>query len=153
MNSSKDLERMKALYQEGAISQQMLDGVQTQYEVVKANYDAAKSTVELTAPLSGVVTAVNVNVGDLASSGMVLVVIAKTGNMKALFNAGENDVAGFYTGQPADVYSELNPDIIKRKERLYRYQNQLMSSTVPSILKHYSIIRVINGSNRECSAG
>jgi len=114
MNSAKDLDRMKALYQEGAISQQMLDGAQTQYEVVKANFEAAKSTVELIAPLSGIVTAINVNVGDLANPGMVLVVIAKTDNMKALFNVGENDVAGIYTGQPADVYSELRPDMIKK---------------------------------------
>jgi RND family efflux transporter MFP subunit len=114
MNSAKDLERMKALYQEGAISQQMLDGAQTQYEVVKANYEGAKNTVELTAPLSGIVTAVNVNVGDLANPGMVLVVIAKIDNMKALFNVGENDVAGIFTGQSADVFSELKPDMIKK---------------------------------------
>jgi RND family efflux transporter MFP subunit len=105
---------MKALYQEGAISQQMLDGVQTQYEVVKANFESAKNTVELTAPISGVVTAVNVNVGDLANPGMILVVIAKIENMKALFNVGENDVAGIFNGQSADVFSELNPDVIKK---------------------------------------
>lgn len=114
LNSQKDLERMKALYQEGAISQQMLDGIQTQFEVNKANYEAAQSTVELASPLSGVVTAVNLNQGDIANPGMVLVVIANIGNMKALFNVGENDVPGFFVGQSALVYSELKPDLIQK---------------------------------------
>ncbi|MDR3611088.1 MAG: efflux RND transporter periplasmic adaptor subunit [Ignavibacteriaceae bacterium] len=113
LNSQKDKERMKALYQEGAVSQQMLDGAQTQFEVNKANFEAAKSTVELTTPLSGIVTAVNANVGDLANPGVVLAVIANSQNMKAVFSVGENDVPGFYVGQPANVYSELKPDLIK----------------------------------------
>jgi membrane fusion protein, multidrug efflux system len=114
LNSKKDHERMKALYQEGAVSQQMVDGAQTQYEVSKANYDAAKSTVELVTPLSGIVTAVNVNEGDQANPGAVLAVIANSGNMKAVFNVGENDVPGFFVGQPTNVYSELKPDLIKK---------------------------------------
>lgn len=114
LNSQKDLERMKALYQEGAISQQMLDGIQTQFEVNKANYEAAQSTVELASPMSGVVTAVNLNQGDMANPGMVLVVIANIGNMKALFNVGENDLPGFFVNQSALVYSELKPDLIQK---------------------------------------
>jgi RND family efflux transporter, MFP subunit len=114
LNSQKDFERMKALYKEGAVSQQLLDGTRTQYEVNKANFDAAKSTVELTSPLSGVVTAVNLNSGDMANPGVVLAVIANIGNMKALFNVGENDLPGFFMGQSALVYLELKPDIIQK---------------------------------------
>jgi RND family efflux transporter MFP subunit len=112
LNSEKDLDRMKALFKEGAVSRQLLDGTQTQYDVAKANFEAVKSTVELTAPLSGIVTAINVNVGELANPGMAIVVIAKIENMKALFNVGEDDIAGIYSGQPADVFSELKPDLI-----------------------------------------
>ena len=105
---------MKALIKEGAVSQQMVDGARTQFEVNKANFDAAKSTVELASPLSGVVTAVNLNVGDIANPGVVLAVIANIGNMKALFNVGENDLPGFFMGQSALVYSELKPDVIQK---------------------------------------
>lgn len=66
-NAKKTYDRMKALYQEGAISQQSLDGAQTAYDVAKANFDAAKSSVELTTPIPGVITAVNINVGDLTT--------------------------------------------------------------------------------------
>jgi RND family efflux transporter MFP subunit len=114
LNSQKDFERMTALYKVGAVSQQLLDGAQTQYEVNKANFDAAKSTVELTSPMSGVVTAINLNLGDIANPGVVLAVIADIGNMKALFNVGENDLPGFFMGQSAMVYSELKPDLIQK---------------------------------------
>lgn len=113
LNSQRDLDRMKSLYEAGAISKQMLDGIQTQFDVSKANFDAAKSTVELTAPLSGVVTAINVNVGDLASPGIVLATIAQITRMKAIFNVGESDVPGFFVSQKADIYTEMKPDLIK----------------------------------------
>jgi membrane fusion protein, multidrug efflux system len=114
LNSQKDFERMKALYKEGAVSQQLLDGARTQFKVNKANFDAAKSTVELTSPLSGVVTDVNLNVGDIANPGIALAVIANISTMKALFNVGENDLPGFSMGQSALVYSELKPDLIQK---------------------------------------
>jgi RND family efflux transporter MFP subunit len=114
LNSQKDLERMKALYKEGAVSQQLLDGTQTQFEVNKANFESVKSTVELASPMSGIVTAVNINQGDMANPGMILMVVAKIGNMRALFNVGENDVPGFFLGQPANVFSELKPDLIPK---------------------------------------
>ncbi|MFH1198451.1 MAG: efflux RND transporter periplasmic adaptor subunit [bacterium] len=111
-NTSKDLERMKALLKEGAISQQMLDGIQTQYDVAKANFEAAKSAVDLTTPISGIVTAVNSNVGDLATPGMPIITVANIRKMKVIFNAGEVDIPYFTVGQKAGIYSELKPSLI-----------------------------------------
>jgi RND family efflux transporter MFP subunit len=113
LNAQKDLERMKSLFNEGAVSRQMLDGTQTAYDVAKANFEAAKSTVELTSPLSGVVTSLNVNVGDIANPGIVMATVANISRMKALFNVGESDVPNFFTGQSAEIYSELNPEIVQ----------------------------------------
>ena len=45
-NAGKNLERMKALLAEGAISQQLLDATQTAFDVAKANFEAARSAVE-----------------------------------------------------------------------------------------------------------
>ena len=58
LNAQKNFERMQNLLKVGAVSQQAFDGTQTQYEVAKANFDAARSTVEITSPLSGIVTAI-----------------------------------------------------------------------------------------------
>ena len=113
LNAQKNYERMQNLLKVGAVSQQAFDGTQTQYEVAKANFDAAKSTVEITSPLSGIVTALNVNIGDLANPQMPMATIANIGRMKAKFNVGESDVPGFYVGQPVQIFSEINPDVIQ----------------------------------------
>jgi membrane fusion protein (multidrug efflux system) len=109
-NADKNLKRMKALLQEGAISQQSLDATQTAYDIAKANFEAAKSSVELTSPIAGVVTAVNVNVGDLATPGAVLMTVANVNRMKVIFNVGEGDSPKFFLGQEVQVYTEFKPD-------------------------------------------
>lgn len=113
LNAEKNFERIQNLLKEGAVSQQSFDGVQTQYEVAKANFDAAKSMVEITSPISGIITAINVNLGDLANPQMPMGTVANIGNMKAKFNVGEADVPSLYSGQTTQVYSELNLDLVK----------------------------------------
>ena len=113
LNAQKNFERMQNLLKEGAVSQQAFDGTQTQYEVAKANFDAARSTVEITSPLSGIVTAINVNIGDLANPAMPLATVANIGRMKAKFNVGELDVPSFFVGQSVEIYSEIKSDIVQ----------------------------------------
>lgn len=112
LNSKKDLERMQALYGEGAISQQMLDGTQTAFNIAKANYEASKSLVELIAPISGVVTEINDEAGDLAMPGMRIITVAKINRLKAIFNVGEQDIMSLIVNQSIEVYSELKPDLV-----------------------------------------
>ncbi len=111
-NASKTLERMKSLFQEGAVSLQTLDGAQTAYDVARANFDAARSAVELTTPIAGVVTAINVSIGDLASPGVVLATTAKIGRLKAICNVTEEDVVNLAIGQKVRIYSETRPGTI-----------------------------------------
>ena len=114
LNSKKDLERMQALYSEGAISQQMVDGTQTAFNIAKANYDASKSLVELTAPISGVVTEINGEAGDLAMPGGRIISIAKINRLKAVFNVGEQDIMSLMVNQSIEVFSELKPDLVMK---------------------------------------
>jgi membrane fusion protein (multidrug efflux system) len=109
-NAEKTLERTKSLYGEGAISLQTLDGTQTTYDVAKANFDAARSAVELQTPISGVVTAVNVSIGDLTTPGAVLATIANIARMKFIFNLNESDVTNLSLGGKVQVYSDTRPD-------------------------------------------
>lgn len=107
-NAEKTFERMKSLYAEGAISAQTLDGTQTAYEVAKANFEAARSAVELSTPIDGIVTALNINVGELANPGVVLSTVARIERMKVSFNMNETDVANIALGEKVWVSSELN---------------------------------------------
>lgn len=110
-NAERSLDRMKSLYAEGAVSLQTLDGVQTQYDVAKANYVAARGVVELTTPIGGVVTAVNVTIGDLTAPGVSLATVARIDRMKAIFNLNESDVASLAIGQKVVITSEARPDL------------------------------------------
>jgi membrane fusion protein, multidrug efflux system len=109
-NAEKTLERMKSLYGEGAVSLQTLDGAQTAFDVAKANFGAARSAVELTTPIPGVMTSLNVNIGDLATPGAVLATIARINQLKIIFNVSETDVVHLSLGQKVQIYSETNPD-------------------------------------------
>ncbi|MDH3268485.1 MAG: efflux RND transporter periplasmic adaptor subunit [Ignavibacteria bacterium] len=113
LNAQKNLARMQNLIKVGAVSQQAFDAAETQYEVAKANFDAARSMVEITSPLSGIVTAINVNIGDLANPQLPMATVAKIGRMKVVFNVGEVDIPSFYVGQSAQIYSEMNPEVIQ----------------------------------------
>jgi membrane fusion protein (multidrug efflux system) len=105
-NQEKSLERMKSLYTEGAVALQALDGTQAAYDIARANFEAARSNVELTTPIDGVVTAVNVSLGDLTTMGQVVVTVARISNMKVTFDINETDVANVSLGQKVTVFSE-----------------------------------------------
>lgn len=109
-NADVTLRRMKSLYAEGAVSLQTLDGAQMGFDVAKANFDAARSAVELTTPIAGIVTAVNVNVGDLAVPGAVLATIARIEKMKIIFSMNESDIPSIELGQRVTVFTDANPD-------------------------------------------
>lgn len=109
-NAEKNLERMKALLVEGAISQQLLDATQTAFDVARANFEAARSAVELVSPISGVVTALNVNLGDLAQPGAVLATVADIHRMKVIFSINEADVMQLAAGQSVEIWSEGGPE-------------------------------------------
>ena len=108
-NAEKTVQRMKSLYAEGAVSAQTLDGAQTAYDVARANFEAARSAVELSTPIDGVVTAININVGELPSPGAVLSTVARIERMKVTFNMNETDVANIRLGQKVNLASEMNP--------------------------------------------
>jgi len=104
-NSKKNLERMTVLLGDGAISQQVLDGAQTAFDVAKANFEAAKSMVVLTTPIAGSVTAININPGDFVIPGSILAIVADVGEMKVVFNMNESDVSDLALGQSVRISS------------------------------------------------
>jgi RND family efflux transporter MFP subunit len=107
-NSQKNYERMKALLSDGAISQQQLDQAKTAYDVAKANFDAAKSTVDLESPINGMVTDLNVNIGDWVTPGMQLATVANINQMILKFFVTEAEVANINLGNTVTIYSEFN---------------------------------------------
>ncbi len=107
-NAQKDYERMKALIDEGAVSQQRVDQAKTAYDVAKANFDAAKSTVELTTPISGTVTDIKYNVGDWVTPGSELGIVANINEMVIKFYVSEIEMQKIKMGEQVKIYSEFD---------------------------------------------
>lgn len=112
-NAQKQLDRMNALYKEGAVAKQVVDQTQTAYDVAKANFDASRSSVELASPIAGTVTAINVNPGDYVTPGTVLAVVAEISDMVVTFNVSETEIGDLKTGTPVSIYSEFNKEMTR----------------------------------------
>lgn len=85
-NAKTNFERSKSLYKEGAISKQQYENYELQYTTAYQSFQQAKSTLDnsidtldncsVTAPISGYITLVDINEGEIASQAMTAVSIA-----------------------------------------------------------------------------
>ena len=100
-NASVSLERMETLYKEGGISKHDVDNVRTQFEVAKANWDAAQQAVRVRAPISGVITQLNVQESDNVEPGEVLFKVSQAGRLKARLWVPEDQIFDLAVGQDA----------------------------------------------------
>lgn len=118
-----DLKRIEELHKEGAVSDQMLEqvrakaaGAEAQYKNIldkeraaRAQYDQAAAAVELaysqlsdtaiTAPISGVVSAVPVEAGQMVSSGTLVAMIVDMDEVKINIDISERDISHVKEGQ------------------------------------------------------
>ena len=102
-DAEKDFARMQALLEQGAISEQMFEKAQTGLEVARANFEAARSIVEVISPIDGVVTSVNVTEGETVGVGMVVCTVARYDRVKVIVNASEADLQELSAGALAFV--------------------------------------------------
>lgn len=88
-NSKKEYERAKELYEFGGASKSEYDGRKLSYEVAKSAYENLKENTTLVSPVSGVVTARNFDVGDMAS-GYPVLVVEQIRPVKIMINVSES---------------------------------------------------------------
>ncbi|HHV07313.1 MAG TPA: efflux RND transporter periplasmic adaptor subunit, partial [Firmicutes bacterium] len=133
-----DLKRIEELHKEGAVSDQMLEqvrakaaGAEAQYKNIldkeraaRAQYDQAAAAVELaysqlsdtaiTAPISGVVSTVPVEAGQMVSSGTLVAMIVDMDEVKININVSEKDVPYLEKGQEVTAtIKSLNNRVVK----------------------------------------
>ena len=131
--AKQDLDRTEELYQENIASEEQVTTARTnarieqarveaagyritQYQanLSKAHHDLAKVTI--TAPMTGVITRLNVEEGEnaimgtLNNPGTVLLVIADLGTMEAWVEVDETEVVKVELGQTAEVEIDAFPD-------------------------------------------
>ncbi|MDR3295167.1 MAG: efflux RND transporter periplasmic adaptor subunit [Clostridiales Family XIII bacterium] len=104
-DAQTNLDRMTALYAEGAVPLQLYEQAQSAYNMAQQSYKAAGDAfgnTSVTAPISGYVTSVNVAVGAIASQAMPAVTIANIDRLEISASLSEqlinkvqlNDIVG-----------------------------------------------------------
>lgn len=80
----------------------------------------------LSAPIGGVVTAVNVSVGDKNTAGTTMITIEDTSSLKVIVNVEEADILKIQEGMPATVLTDATGDeeIKGTVTRVVRVKNQ-----------------------------
>jgi RND family efflux transporter MFP subunit len=100
-------DRQKALYTAEVISQQAFETAESQFKQAEAQYNVAKKNLEdctLTAPRDGVVSFINYDVGDNASRGSAVIVIADYSKIILRVGVVDRDIAKVRIGQNAAVH-------------------------------------------------
>jgi RND family efflux transporter MFP subunit len=103
LDAKDNYEKMGELFKQGAISQQTYNSLKTNYEVAKANFAAAKQQVELTSPISGILTDLSVNVGQYAPLGIPLATVAQTEKMRLTIYVDGRSAKFIKKGQDASI--------------------------------------------------
>lgn len=85
--------RMQRLYEQGAISLQDFENVQTQYKVSQANLNASEQMINVRAPISGIITNIMVNPSEKTHPGQDLFTVSSTGGYKAIIMVPDTEIA------------------------------------------------------------
>lgn len=112
-SAAKTLEDMQALYQEDVVPQQQLEQAETGYKVAEAQAAQAAAALQLirthlndtliTAPISGKVSGVTINPGEMAAPGTPLAAINRLDTMQVGVDLTEKDVGRINEGQKVEV--------------------------------------------------
>jgi len=84
--------RMQTLYETGGISKQDLDGAETQFKVAQANWDAVQQAVYVRAPITGMITDINVRELQKVNPGDYLFTISQLNKLHGRIWITENDI-------------------------------------------------------------
>jgi RND family efflux transporter MFP subunit len=120
-NDEQEYERIKTLYEEGAISQSDFETSELSYKVRKTNYENVKENTVLRSPISGFVTVRNFDRGDMFSMGSPLFVIHQVIPVKLLIGISESEYTKVKKGDQVQITVDALPGKVftGKVERLY----------------------------------
>lgn len=102
-NALKDYERYSNLYASGGVSKDVVDKMELQLKSAKTNLDSARSTVQLTSPIDGILVALYARVGENAEPDKTLAIVAVLDRIRIITAVSDRDIADFAVGQTVSV--------------------------------------------------
>lgn len=91
-NAEKMYNRMKAVFDEGGISRQKIDDVETNYRLALENFKATSKMINIKSAIDGQVVDVFVEAGEPLNPGDPICKIAKTAVLKTEVDVDESDI-------------------------------------------------------------
>lgn len=113
--SKKDFERFKALYENKSVTDAQYEGSRLAYLSAESQYITAKRQLEDTkikAPISGVITEKNVDIGTYVNVGKVAANIVDISRLKVKLNVAEKDAFKLKTGDKVDIITDVYPGVV-----------------------------------------
>lgn len=111
--AQSNLARYSRLYEANAVSAAVLDQYQTSYDASFAAYQSALaqaaqghntlSYTNLTAGASGVISAINVEEGQVVAAGQTVLTLVQSGELEVEINVPEGKIGEFAAGTPVSI--------------------------------------------------
>ena len=108
-NNETEFERIKALFEEGGVSQSDYETAELSYNVSKSSYDNLLENTVLLAPVSGVITARNYDVGDMYAMSSPIYTLQQITPVKLLVPVSEMDYTNVHQGDKVSLTVDAIP--------------------------------------------
>ncbi|MDR1586739.1 MAG: efflux RND transporter periplasmic adaptor subunit [Treponema sp.] len=102
-NAEATYKRTQSLFASNGVSQQSLDNAKTQYEVARANLKAMDDSINVKAPIGGIITRLDVRATENVQSGTVLFTVSNLDRVEARIWVSAKDIGLIETGMPVST--------------------------------------------------
>ncbi|MDR3047508.1 MAG: efflux RND transporter periplasmic adaptor subunit [Bacteroidales bacterium] len=105
-----ELERVRLLKESGSATQQAYDQLKAQRDALQENVHFIESNTTVYAPYSGVISARNIETGELYTGAVPILTLTQISTLKALINIPESYYPKIKQGMKSVITSEIFPD-------------------------------------------
>ena len=111
LNQEVELERLRTLYEAGAVSKSDFDSIELAYNVTKTQVENLLENTVLCSPIDGVVTARNYDVGDMYAMSSPIYTVEQIKPVKLLVAVSESDYTKVKNGDSVEVKADALPEL------------------------------------------
>ena len=108
-NQAVELERLKTLYESGAISKSDYEAVELGYNVAKTQLENLEENTVLRSPVNGIVTARNYDAGDMYAMASPIYTVEQIKPVKLLVGISESDYSKVKKGDSVTITADAVP--------------------------------------------
>ena len=142
--------RLKKVHDNGSLPDIKWKEMEANLEKAQAAYDLAYAMIaenDLTAPFSGTVSAVNVEVGENIPPLRPVVSLINTDKMSVKITVPENEIAAIHTGDPAEIV------IPALNDRHYSGQVSEKGMTASLLTHSYPVKVLVDNPDKDLASG